>query len=206
MLRLIPFFTTEVQLIAALKRGESRAYKIVYERFSGKMLAVCTRYCANRADAEEVMLDGFMRVFEKITQFREDGSFEGWVRRIMVTESLMFLRKSKQWRQEVPIEEVTVEQDYDWADTAVNENDLLRIVNQLPDGYRTVFNLYAIEGYAHAEIAEMLGISEGTSKSQLSRARIMLQANLKKLEQEAGAQRRPGQTENYEKAYRKTAN
>ncbi|GAB4040063.1 RNA polymerase sigma factor [Spirosoma jeollabukense] len=206
MLRLIPFFTTEAQLIAALKRGESRAHKIVYERFSGKMLAVCTRYCANRADAEEVMLDGFMRVFEKVAQFREDGSFEGWIRRVMVTESLMFLRKSKQWRQEVSMEEVTVEPDYEWADTAVNENDLLRIVNQLPDGYRTVFNLYAIEGYAHAEIAEMLGISEGTSKSQLSRARTMLQANLKKLEQEAIAQRRPGQTENYEKAYRKTAN
>ena len=204
MLRLIPFFTTEAQLIAALKRGESRAHKIVYERFSGKMLAVCTRYCANRADAEEVMLDGFMRVFEKITQFREDGSFEGWIRRVMVTESLMFLRKSKQWRQEVPIEEVTVEPDYEWADTAVNENDLLRIVNQLPDGYRTIFNLYAIEGYAHAEIAEMLGISEGTSKSQLSRARLLLQTNLRKLEQEPA--RRTGQTEPYGKTYRKSAN
>jgi DNA-directed RNA polymerase specialized sigma24 family protein len=78
MLRLIPFFTTEAQLIVALKRGESRAHKVVYERFAGKMLAVCTRYCANRDDAEEVMLDGFMRVFEKIEQFREEGSFEGW--------------------------------------------------------------------------------------------------------------------------------
>ncbi len=192
MLRLIPFFTTEKQLITALKRGESRAHKVVYERFSGKMLAVCTRYCANRDDAEEVMLDGFMRVFEKIEQFREDGSFEGWVRRVMVTESLMFLRKNKQWRQEIPLEEVTVEPNYDWADTAVNENDLLRMVNQLPDGYRTVFNLYAIEGYNHAEIAETLGISEGTSKSQLSRARMMLQANLKKLEQGPSLQRRVG--------------
>lgn len=188
MLRLIPFFTTETQLIAALKRGESRAHKVVYERFAGKMLAVCTRYCANRADAEEVMLDGFMRVFEKIGQFREDGSFEGWVRRVMVTESLMFLRKNKQWRQEVPMDNVLVEPDYEWADTAVNENDLLRMVNQLPDGYRTVFNLYAIEGYSHAEIAEMLGVSEGTSKSQLSRARTMLQMNLKKLEQESQRQ------------------
>src|SRR5213592_3231969 len=114
MLRLIPFFTTEAQLIAALKRGESRAHKVVYERFAGKMLVVCTRYCANRDDAEEVMLDGFMRVFEKIGQFREDGSFEGWVRRVMVTESLMFLRKSKQWRQEIPLEDVTVEPDYEW--------------------------------------------------------------------------------------------
>ncbi len=199
MLRIIPFFTTEAQLVVALKRGESRAHKVVYERYAGKMLAVCTRYCANRDDAEEVMLDGFMRVFEKIDQFREDGSFEGWIRRIMVTESLMFLRKTKQWRQEIPIDEAIVEPDYEWADTAVHEKDLLRLVNQLPDGYRTVFNLYAIEGYAHAEIADMLGISEGTSKSQLSRARLMLQANLKKLEQDF-------RTVSYEKTHRKTAN
>lgn len=199
MLRLIPFFTTEAQLIVALKRGESRAHKIVYERFAGKMLAVCTRYCANKDDAEEVMLDGFMRAFEKIEQFREEGSFEGWIRRIMVTESLMFLRKAKQWRQEVPIDEVTVEPDYEWADTSVNESDLMRLVNQLPDGYRTIFNLYAIEGYAHAEIAEMLGISEGTSKSQLSRARIILQTSLKKMEQDF-------RTVSYEKTYRKAAN
>ena len=184
MLRIIPFFTTEAQLVSALKRGESRAHKVVYERYAGKMLAVCTRYCSNRADAEEVMIDGFMKVFEKVEQFREDGSFEGWIRRIMVTESLMFLRRNRQWRQEVAVDEMTVEPDYEWADTALNENDLLRMVNQLPDGYRTVFNLYAIEGYSHAEIAEMLGISEGTSKSQLSRARTLLQANLKKLEKD----------------------
>ncbi|GAB4035532.1 RNA polymerase sigma factor [Spirosoma gilvum] len=206
MLRLIPFFTTEAQLIAALKRGESRAHKVVYERYAGKMLAVCTRYCANRDDAEEVMIDGFMRVFEKIEQFREDGSFEGWIRRVMVTESLMFLRKNKQWRQEVSIDDVTVEPDYAWADTSVNENDLLRMVNQLPDGYRTVFNLYAIEGYSHAEIAEMLGISEGTSKSQLSRARVLLQTNLKKLEMETAQGKWPGQQEYYEKTVGKAAN
>ena len=192
MLRLIPFFSTEAQLIAALKRGESRAHKVLYERFSGKMLAVCTRYCANRDDAEEVMLDGFMRIFEKIQQFREDGSFEGWIRRVMVTEALMFLRKNKQWRQEIPIEDVQEEPDYNWADASLNENDLLRIINQLPDGYRTVFNLYAIEGYNHAEIADMLGISEGTSKSQLSRARSLLQANLKKTQLEPTLQRRAG--------------
>lgn len=185
MLRIIPFFTTEAQLITSLKRGEGRAHKVVYERYAGKMLAVCTRYCANRADAEEVMLDGFMRVFEKIDQFREDGSFEGWIRRIMVTESLMFLRRSKQWRHELPLEDVVVEPNYEWADASLNETDLLRIIGQLPDGYRTVFNLYAIEGYSHAEIAETLGITEGTSKSQLSRARTMLQTFVKKAEQTA---------------------
>jgi len=183
MLRLIPFFTTETQLIAALRRGEAKAHKVVYERFSGKMMTVCTRYCANRADAEEVMLDGFMRVFEKIDQFREDGSFEGWIRRIMVTESLMFLRKSKQWRHELPLEDVTEEPNYDWADASLNADELLRMVGQLSEGYRAVFNLYAIEGYSHAEIAETLGISEGTSKSQLSRARALLQTQLKKAEQ-----------------------
>ena len=200
MLRIIPFFATEAQLITALKRGESRAHKLVYERYAGKMLAVCTRYCANRADAEEVMLDGFMRVFEKIEQFRLEGSFEGWIRRVMVTESLMFLRKTKQWRQKLPIEEVEVEPNYEWADAALNESDLLRLVNQLPDGYRTVFNLYAIEGYNHAEIAETLGISEGTSKSQLSRARSLLQVGLKRLEQDPD--RRVVQ---HEKTYRKAA-
>lgn len=199
MLRLIPFFTTENQLIAALKRGESKAHKVAYDRYAGKMLAVCQRYTGNRDDAEEVMLDGFMRVFEKIDQFREDGSFEGWIRRVMVTESLMFLRKTKQLRQEVSIDDVQVEPDYAWADTAIHEQELMRLVNQLPDGYRTVFNLYAIEGYSHAEIAEMLGISEGTSKSQLSRARALLQASVLKMQQ---AQ------QNYEqpKGYRAKAN
>ena len=192
MLRIVPFLTTEAQIVSALKRGESRAHKVVYDRLANKMLAVCIRYCANRNDAEEVMLDGFMRVFDKIGQFREDGSFEGWVRRIMVTESLMFLRKNRQWRQEIPIEEVTGEPDYAWADTAIHEKELLRMINQLPDGYRTVFNLYAIEGYSHIEIADLLGISEGTSKSQLSRARGLLQANLKKLEQEYGLHQQAG--------------
>lgn len=208
MLRLIPFFTTDAQLVAALKQGESRAHKVVYERFAGKMLAICTRYCANRADAEEVMLDGFMRVFEKIGQFREEGSFEGWIRRIMVTESLMFLRRNRQWRHEQSLEDIRVEPDYEWADTALQEHELLRMVNQLPAGYRTVFNLYAIEGYAHAEIAEMLDISEGTSKSQLSRARTMLQLHLKKLEQESsrpGRRGETGQADTNEKTHRKTA-
>ena len=194
MFRIIPFYPTEAKLVTALKQGENRAYKVVYERYAGKMLAVCTRYVANRADAEEIMLDGFMRVFEKVSQFREDGSFEGWIRRIMVTESLMFLRRNKAWRQELSIDEVTTEPDYEWAETSLEAEDLLRMVNQLPDGYRTVFNLYAIEGYSHAEIAEMLGISEGTSKSQLSRARSFLQVSLKKIEQNQ-----------YEKSYRKTA-
>lgn len=186
MLRLIPFFSSENQLVTALKRNESRAQKVVYERYSGKMMAVCARYIANRSDAEETMIDGFMRAFGRIGQFREEGSFEGWLRRIMVTESLMFLRRTKAWRQEIALDEITTEPDYDWAEGSLEADDLLQLVGQLPDGYRTVFNLYAIEGYTHQEIAKELGISEGTSKSQLSRARLWLQTSLVKLEQEYG--------------------
>jgi RNA polymerase sigma factor (sigma-70 family) len=186
MLRLIPFFQSESQLITALKRNESRAQKVVYDRYSGKMMAVCVRYIANRSDAEEVLIDGFMRAFERIEQFREEGSFEGWLRRIMVTESLMFLRRNKAWRQEIPLDHLTTEPDYEWADTTLETNDLLRLIGQLPEGYRTIFNLYAVEGYSHQEIAQELGISEGTSKSQLSRARAWLQAGLVKLEREHG--------------------
>ncbi len=186
MLRIIPFFQSESQLITALKRSDNRAHKVVYERYSGKMMAVCVRYIANRSDAEETMIDGFMRAFERIGQFREEGSFEGWLRRIMVTESLMFLRRTKAWRHEIALDEIVTEPDYEWAQNSLEADDLLRLVGQLPDGYRTVFNLYAIEGYTHQEIASELGISEGTSKSQLSRARLWLQTSLVKLEREYG--------------------
>ena len=184
MMRIIPFYTTEKQLVKALQQADGRAHKVVYDRYASRMLAVCVRYISNKADAEEVMIDGFMRVFDKISQFREEGSFEGWMRRIMVTESLMFLRRTKSWRQEVSIEGIVTEVDYQWADDQLSTDELLRLISQLPDGYRTIFNLYAIEGYSHAEIAEMLGVTEGTSKSQLSRARALLQQGVKKLEQQ----------------------
>ncbi len=178
----IPYYLSESQLVVALQRGEARAQKIVYERYATRMMAICLRYVANQADAEDVLIEAFMRVFERVSQFRNEGSFEGWVRRIMVTESLMFLRKNKSLRQEVPLESMLTEPDYQWADETLQADDLLRLVAQLPDGYRTIFNLYAIEGYSHAEIATLTGISEGTSKSQLSRARAILQQKIRTLE------------------------
>ncbi|WP_375444153.1 RNA polymerase sigma factor [uncultured Fibrella sp.] len=178
----IPYYLSESQLVVALQRGEARAQKITYERYATRMMAVCLRYVANQADAEDVLIDAFMRVFERINQFRNEGSFEGWIRRIMVTESLMFLRKNKSLRQEIPLDTVMEEPDYPWADENLQADDLLRLVAQLPDGYRTIFNLYAIEGYNHAEIANLTGISEGTSKSQLSRARALLQQKIRTLE------------------------
>ncbi|ARK09519.1 sigma-70 family RNA polymerase sigma factor [Fibrella sp. ES10-3-2-2] len=178
----IPYYLSESKLVVALQRGEARAQKITYERYATKMMAVCLRYVANQADAEDVLIESFMRVFERVSQYRNEGSFEGWVRRIMVTESLMFLRKNKSLRKEIPIDNVVEEPDYQWADENLQTDDLLRLVAQLPDGYRTVFNLYAIEGYSHAEIAALTGISEGTSKSQLSRARALLQQKVRTLE------------------------
>lgn len=182
MIRRLLGYSTEMQLITALQRADSRAQKALFERYSSKMLAICVRYVSNRYEAEEILMDGFMRVFEKIGQYKSEGSFEGWIRRIMVNESLMYLRKNKQWRSEIALEDVAPEADTTFADQDLMAEDLMNLLEQLPAGYKTVFNLYAIEGYSHAEIAESLGITESTSKSQLHRARALLQRLLTQLD------------------------
>ena len=182
MIRRLLGYSTEVQLITALQRADSRAQKALFERYSPKMLTICVRYVSNRYEAEEILMDGFMRVFEKIGQYKSEGSFEGWIRRIMVNESLMYLRKNKQWRAEIALEDATPEADTTFADQDLMAEDLMNLLEQLPAGYKTVFNLYAIEGYSHAEIAESLGITESTSKSQLHRARALLQRLLMQLD------------------------
>jgi RNA polymerase sigma factor (sigma-70 family) len=168
----------EAELISACRQGSVRAQKLLYERFAGLMLTVCLRYLRQRADAEEAMLTGFVKVFRALEQYRHEGSFEGWIRRIMVNEALGQLRKKEPLHlaiddmvTDVPSTQATAESDMAAA-------DLMQLLSELPAGYRTVFNLYAIEGYTHPEIGEMLGISEGTSKSQLSKARAMLQRRL----------------------------
>ncbi|WP_266362293.1 RNA polymerase sigma factor [Tellurirhabdus rosea] len=182
MIRVLPFFTTEAQLISALQRADSRAQKLVYERFAGRMLTVCARYIGDRFTAEEVLMDGFMRVFERIGQYKGEGSFEGWMKRIMVNESLTYLRRHKHWLAEVNLDDAAPTAEAAWADENIRAEELLDLLAELPEGYRTVFNLYAIEGYNHAEIAEMLGITESTSKSQLHRARAYLQKQLTQLD------------------------
>ncbi|KAA9353825.1 MULTISPECIES: RNA polymerase sigma factor [Larkinella] len=182
MIRRLLGYSTEMQLITALQRADSRAQKALFERYSSKMLTICVRYVSNRYEAEEILMDGFMRVFEKIGQYKSEGSFEGWIRRIMVNESLMYLRKNKQWRAEIALEDAAPEADTTFADQDLMAEDLMNLLEQLPAGYKTVFNLYAIEGYSHAEIAESLGITESTSKSQLHRARALLQRLLTQLD------------------------
>lgn len=181
MSKVIPLFGTEHDLARAISEGNSKAQSMLYERYSPKMLAICLRYMADMMEAEDVMIEGFMRIFDKIGQFNFKGSFEGWMRRIMVNEALMRLRKKKIIN--VELEEVRQESGGVSVESNLNAEELLKLVNELPVGYRTVFNLYAIEGYSHAEIAEQLDISEGTSKSQLSRARALLQERLRLMEE-----------------------
>ena len=139
------------------------------------------RYAANRTDAEDILQMGFVKMFQKISDFKNEGSFEGWVRRIMVNTAIELYRKNARSLQTVELEGI-VEVDDANALSQLAVKDLMQLVQNLPDGYRVVFNLYAIEGYSHKEIAEQLGISEGGSKSQLSRARNYLQDKIRKLE------------------------
>jgi RNA polymerase sigma factor (sigma-70 family) len=173
--KILSLFSQEAQLIKALKKEDSKAQRQVYDKYSTRMLGLCFRYICDEMAAEDVMVEGFLKVFSKIDQFNSDGSFEGWIRRIMVNESLGYLRKQKRILEDNLSDEANNIPDYVQADQNLDTQELLDLIERLPTGYRTVFNLYAIEGYAHIEIAEMLGISESTSKSQLHRARALLQ-------------------------------
>ncbi|HRI78847.1 MAG TPA: sigma-70 family RNA polymerase sigma factor [Cyclobacteriaceae bacterium] len=168
----------ETELIEGCRRKERAAQKALYEHLAGKMFAICCRYTKDRMEAEDVLVTAFMKVFERIDQFKNEGSFEGWVRKIVVNESLSFLRKNKSMYVETEIEAADHEPDLGRVDNQLEAEDLLKMVSELPSGYRIVFNLYAIDGYSHKEIADQLGISENTSKSQLSRARSYLQNKL----------------------------
>ncbi len=172
----------ETELIEKCLRNDRQAQHALYKTYAGKMYALCCRYVKDRMEAEDVMVTAFTKIFERISQYKGEGSFEGWIRRVMVNESLTYLRKNKNMYLETDIEEATREPDYQQLENQLEADDLLKLIEELPTGYRMVFNLYAIDGYSHQEIAGQLGISENTSKSQLSRARALLQRRL--LEQE----------------------
>ena len=170
------------EILEGSKRGERKFQELLYKHFASKMLVVCARYAKDNFEAEDIMQVAFVKVFEKLKEYKGDGSFEGWVRRIMVNTSIEVYRKSARmfpvlyidYSPETPVQENQM--------ARMNMNDLLRVIRQLSPGYRLVFNMYAIEGYSHKEIAKELGISEGTSKSQLARARAILQDNILKME------------------------
>lgn len=147
----------------------------LYDRYAAKMYGVCLRYAANAEEAEDVLQEGFIKVFRKMTTFRREGSFEGWIRRIFVNTAIEHYRKKTYLQPITEQEENTVEGKYISVLDKLAEKDIINLVQQLSPGYRTVFNMYVVEGYTHKQIAEQLGISEGTSKSQLSRAKQILQ-------------------------------
>lgn len=167
---------TELELIEACRNGDRHAQKLLYDRYAPKMNGVCMRYCKNREDAEDVLIEGFFKVLTHLHQYKGAGSFEGWIRRIMVNESLMFLRKRHNFKLTVEISNVELKTNVSIEDELMAA-DILALLDKLPTGYRTIFNLYVLEGYKHREIGDLLGISINTSKSQL----ILAKKRLRKL-------------------------
>ena len=167
-------------LISKVKNDNRRAQHEMFELFAPKMLSVCRQYLKSTDRAEEVMLMGFMKVFKNLNSYKSEGSFEGWIRRIMVNESISELRREKkfQFKDETHIENSMEHVTYIHSELEVAE--IQKIIDSLPEGYKTVFVLYVVDGYKHSEIAELLEVTESTSKSQLFKARKMLQDRIKK--------------------------
>lgn len=175
--------TFDIQLIEACKKGDRAAQKALYDRLAPRMFPVCIRYIGDRTLAEDLLQEGFITLFTRIGSYKGEGSFEGWARRIFVTTALMSLRKKDALKMSDELEVVRgMKTDITSQVEHVGYKELMKTVMSLPTGFRTVFNMYAVEGYSHKEIADMLGISEVTSRSQFSRARAILQSRIKEME------------------------
>lgn len=168
-------------IIAGCLKEKKVAQQMLYKHYAGLMYGICLRYTGNKADAEDVLQDGFVKIYLNISRFRNEGSFEGWMKRIMVNTALCFLRlktKNQFITLEKEIPDI-IEEDEN-IDYGIPPGELMNMIQALPHGSRMIFNLYVMEEYSHREISEMLGISEGTSKSQLSRARKILAFHIEK--------------------------
>jgi RNA polymerase sigma-70 factor (ECF subfamily) len=174
-------------LIKGSIEGDPKMQEALYQKYAPKMYAVCLRYAGNNDDAQDLLQEGFIKVFRNLEKYRHEGSFEGWMRRIFVNTSI------EQYRRKVHLNSISEQEERGIEDASVSvldqlaERDIVQLVQELSPGYRAVFNLYVIEGYSHKEIAELLSISEGTSKSQLARAKSILQ---KKVAEFLGVQRK----------------
>lgn len=174
---------SESDLIKGCIAKDRKMQELLYRRYSPKMYAVCLRYSNNSDDAQDLLQDGFVKVFKSLENYRGDGSFEGWMRRIFVNTSIAYFRRALTVTPITETQETTIENDeWDALDNFA-EKDIIKLIQQLSPGYRQVFNMYVIEGYSHKEISEIMGIGEGTSKSQLARAKKALRewAEIKKL-------------------------
>lgn len=172
----------EQQLIEGCRKGERRAQKELYEMYSRKMMGVCLRYVSDRETARDLLQDGFVKVFTNINAYSGVGSFEGWMRKIFVNCALEYLRKSDVLREATDLDNTSeLVQPDSTVISDLSAAELMKLVQELPAGFRTVFNMFAIEGYSHKEISEMLNITESTSRSQFTRARQLLQRRINAL-------------------------
>ena len=172
---------TDIEIIKGCIKEDALCQKSLFNRYASPLLGVCMRYARNKEDAEDILQDSFIKIFKKISQFKGEGSFEGWMRRVVVNTALKKYTVSR-YTKEFSVEEVkdtTVPDSNDVpAFNHLTEKDLLVLIHSLPDGYRIIFNLYVIEGFQHDEIANMLRIQPGTSRSQLVKARQLLQREI----------------------------
>ena len=179
-MKVIQLHNNNVSLLKKAAKNNRQAQQELYKIHAPKMLSVCRYYIKDIQHAESVMLNGFFKAFTNLKNFQNKGSFEGWLRRIMVRESISFLRTQK--RIEFSYEDVTVPHDHtNNINSEIEVAQIQQLIDELPEGYKMVFVMYAIEGYKHQEISKLLNISEGTSKSQLFKARQMLQKKIKEL-------------------------
>lgn len=169
-------------IIDKCRKGDRSAQKKLYDYLAPKMFAVCLRYMGDRMPAEDILQDGFITLFSKLDSYSGEGSFEGWARKIFVNTALMSLRKTDALKLSGDLEEAgNLSSDISTQIQNIGYKEIMKIVMKLPDGYRTVFNMFVVEGFSHKEIAQALNISEVTSRSQLQRARMILQEKIKKL-------------------------
>ena len=169
------------EIISLCIQGKSFAQKMLYDKYSKLFYAICCRYCKDKEDAQDILQDAFLKIYRNLSQFKHEGSFEGWMKRIVVNTSIEHYRKQiniLSFDDQLATEDNT---PYTVDEISLDEAAILGLIQGLPNGVRMVFNMYVIEGYNHAEIAEKLGISEGTSKSQLSRARALLQKKIEEM-------------------------
>lgn len=178
-MKVIALHQEEKDIIAQAAENNRHAQQLIYSKHAPKMLSICRQYVKDVHQAEDIMITAFMKVFTNLKAFEYKGSFEGWIRRIMVNECISYLRVQK--KVKFLEDEFYIEDTFNNIESQFSVEDIQSLIDSLPDGYKMVFNLYAIEGFKHQEIAKMLGINEGTSKSQLSHARKMLKDQINKL-------------------------
>ena len=166
-------------LVKECIKGNAKAQRLLFDKFSPKMLGVCLRYTKSQDEAEDALQEGFVKAFSKLNDFSNQGSLEGWIRRIMVNTSLDAIRKNTKFIKDVPLDSVDYQiGNNDFIVEGLNAEDLMKLINSMPEGYKVIFNMFAIEGYSHQEISTTLGISESTSKSQYMRAKGYLRNRL----------------------------